>query len=244
MRSPVKSPSIRRALVMAALTAGVLAGFSGHSQAAGDLPVKTGEVRTLDLRSWKLDPSTGWSVRKLIGKKVKGLKGETVGEVDNIVFGPDGKVRKLIVATGGFLGIGDKNLAVIWSDVTVGPGYGYVTTPITAENVKKYGLFDGFAKSSGPLAPRDWRASELIGDYVNLKGNVHYAFIRDLIVSEDGELKAVIVNPDVGFAHSRGSYYASPFLGDQYGWHPGNANYNLPYDNTDIADLLPYAYRK
>ena len=151
---------------------------------------------------------------------------------------------KLDSATGGFLGIGNKNLAVKWSDVTTGPGYEFVTTPITAESVKTYGLFDGFPKSSGPLAPRDWRASELIGDYVYLKGNVHYAFIRDLIVSEGGELKAVIVNPDVGFDHGQGGYFAYPFYGYQHGSHPGNAHYNLPYDKADITELLPYAYRK
>jgi sporulation protein YlmC with PRC-barrel domain len=244
MSCSMKSAPIRRALVAASLTVGMFAGFSGHSLAAADVPAKSVEVRTLDLHSWKLDPATGWSVKKLIGKKVKGPKGENVGEVDNIVFGPDGKVRVLIVSTGGFLGIGDKNLAVKWPDVTPGPGYEFVTTPITAESVKKYGLFDGFPKSSGPLAPRDWRATELIGDYVNLKGNLHYAFIRDLIVSDGGELKAVIVNPDVGFDHGQGNYYAYPFYGYPHGWHPGNAHYDLPYDKAAITDLLPYAYRK
>ncbi|MDI1252493.1 PRC-barrel domain-containing protein [Thermomonas sp.] len=244
MSCNVKSASICRPLLTAALTAGILAGFPGYSRAAADVPAKTVEVRTLDLRSWKPDPSTGWSVKKLIGKKVRGPTGKNVGEVDNIVFSPEGNVRELIVSTGGFLGVGDKNLAVKWSDVTVGPGYEYVTTPITAESVKKYGLFDGFPKTSGPLAPRDWRASELIGDYVNLKGNVPYAFIRDLIVSEGGELKAVIVTPDVGFDHGQGGYYAYPFYGYQHGWHPGNAHYNLPYGKADIMELLPYAYRK
>ena len=28
------------------------------------------------------------------------------------------------------------------------------------------------------------------------------------------------------------------------GWNPGNLHYNLPYDKTDIADLLSYAYGK
>ena len=244
--SPIRPPVLAASLI----TGLVFVGFAGSAMAATDPPAKTVEIKTIDLHKWKLDPATGWSVNKLIGKKVKGSKGENVGEVDNVVFGPDGQVCELIVSTGGFLGFGEKNLAVKWADVTVSLNYEFVTTPITAESVKRYGLFDGVPKSSGPLAPRNWRSSELIGDYVYLKGNVHYAYVRDLIVSQGGELQAVIVSPDVGFNHGdgmyAGGYYAYPFYGYGYGhgWNPGNAHYNLPYDKTDIKELLPYAYRQ
>ncbi len=244
MNCTIKPLSVRRSMMTSCLGAALLTSLAGPVMAATDSAVKTVEIKAVDIHAWRLDPASGWSVKRLIGKKVKGPKGENVGEVDNIVFGPDGKVRELIVSTGGFLGFGDKNLAVKWSEVTAGPGYDYVSTPITAESVKKYGLFDGFPKSSGPLAARDWRSSELIGDYVYLKGNVHYAYVRDLIVSEGGELQAVIVSPDVGFAHGAGGYYAYPFFGYAHGWNPGNAHYNLPYGTADIAQLLPYAYRK
>ena len=230
---------IRSSTLVASLATALFAGFAGPVIAAADQPAKT-----IDIRKWKLDPETGWSVKKLVGKKVKSQKGENVGEVDNIVFGPDGKARKLIVSTGGFLGFGEKNLAVKLSDVNFGPGYEYVTTPITAESVRKYGLFDGVPKSSGPLAPREWRSSELIGSYVYLKGNVHYAYVRDLIVAQDGQLKAVIVSPDVSYQYDLGGYYAYPFYGYQHGWHPGNPHLSLPYGKADIADLLPYVYTK
>jgi sporulation protein YlmC with PRC-barrel domain len=247
MRSSLARPSV---LAVSLATGMLFTGLAGPAMAAKDPPAKTLEIKTIDIHTWKLDPGTGWSVRKLVGKKAKGPKGENVGEVDNVVFGPDGKVRELIVSTGGVLGFGEKNLAVKWSDVTVSPDYEFVTTPITAESVKKYGLFDGIPKSSGPLAPRNWRSSELIGDYVNLKGNVRYAYVRDLIVSQGGDLQAVIVSPDVGFSHGdglyAGGYYAYPFFGYGYGhgWNPGNAHYNLPYDKADIKELLPYAYKK
>ena len=55
------------------------------------------------------------------------------------------------------------------------------------------------------IGPREWRATELIGDYVNLKGGTHYGYVRDLIISKDGELKAVIVSPDVGYGQMGGS---------------------------------------
>ena len=168
----------------------------------------------------------------------------SVGKVDNIIFGPDGKVRKLVVSTGGFLELNEKNLAVKWSDVKLGPGYQYVTTAITAESVEKYGLFDNSPKSSGPLAPREWRASELIGDYVYLKGNVRYAYVRDLMVAQDGQLQAVIVSPDVVYSHGVGGYFAFPFFHTHHNWHPGDAHYDLPYEKADIADFVPYKYQR
>ena len=96
------------------------------------------------------------------------------------------------------------------------------------------------------------RSSELIGNYVNLKGNVHYGYVRDLLVSKEGQLQAVIVNSDGGYDHGAGGFYAYPFYGYQHGhgyghqlgWNPGDPYYNLPYSRADIADLLPYAYRK
>jgi sporulation protein YlmC with PRC-barrel domain len=202
--------------------------------------------KTVDIRTWKLDPADGWSVRTLVGKPVRGPGGEEVGEVESIVFGPEGKVLKLILSTGGILGIGDKNLAVKFSDVRIGPDYDYVTTPITAASVEKFGLFDGVAEKSGDVGPRQWRSSELIGDYVQLKEGIRYAYVRDLIVSKEGQLQAVIVSPDVGYSPGLRGYYAYPFYGygHGYGWNPGNAYYDLPYGKTDIADLVPYAYNK
>lgn len=236
--------SIPRIVLTASLTA-VLANVSVLATASDktERPSKA-SAKTVDIRTWKSPADSGWSVRTLVGKNVRGLKGEEIGEVENIVFSPEGKVVKLIFATGGVFGIGDKNLAVKWSDVKIGPGHEYVTVPVTQESIDKYGLFDGVPERSGAVAPRQWRSSELIGDYVNLKGGVRYAYVRDLIVSQEGQLQAVIVSPDVGYARDMRGYYAYPFFGYGYGWNPGLTTYNLPYGRADISELRPYAYNK
>jgi len=198
----------------------------------------------IDIRTWKLDEAgrAGWSVKKLIGTKAFGPNRNEVGNVENVIFGPDGKVRKLIVTTGGFLGIGDTALAVNWKDIKIGPDIGYVNTPLTAEVVDKYGLFDGMPDQVAK-GPREWRATELIGDYVNLKKDIRYGHVRDLIISKEGELKAVIVSPDRGYG-GYGAYYAYPYYGYSRGWDPGYYSYDLPFGKTDIGGLLPYAYNK
>lgn len=202
----------------------------------------------VDIRTWTLDESAraGWSVKKLIGAKAFGPNRKQIGNVENLILDPDGKVRKLIVTTGGFLGIGDTPLAVSWKDVKIGPNVDYVNTPLTAESVEKYGLFDGMPDKVA-IGPREWRATELIGDYVNLHGGIHYGHVRDMIISKEGELKAVIVSPNVGWSgHGHGyyNYYAYPFYGYGHGWNPGHDYYDLPFGKADIADLLPYAQNK
>jgi hypothetical protein len=47
-----------------------------------------------------------------IGTDVKGAANENIGEVKDVIVGPDGKVAAAIVSVGGFLGIGEKDVAV------------------------------------------------------------------------------------------------------------------------------------
>jgi sporulation protein YlmC with PRC-barrel domain len=202
----------------------------------------------IEIGTWKLDQAgrDGWSVKKLIGTKAFGPNRKEIGKVSNVIFSPEGNVRQLIVETGGFLGFDETPLAVNWADAKIGPDLDYVNTPITVESLKKYGLFDGMPDKVA-IGPRQWRATELIGDYVNLQGPARYGSVRDLIISRDGELKAVIVKPDVGWGGMDG-YYAYPYygygMGYDYAWSPGNYYYDLPFAKTDIAHLLPYAYSK
>ena len=54
----------------------------------------------------------------------------------------------------------------------------------------------------------------------------HYGHVCDLIISADGELKAVIVSPKVGWGgHGYHNNYAYPFYGYGHGWNPGHDYY-------------------
>jgi len=56
-------------------------------------------------------------VEKYIGKDVYGANGKKVGELNNVLIDPDGKVRAGVIAFGGFLGIGEHRVAVPWNDL-------------------------------------------------------------------------------------------------------------------------------
>lgn len=52
--------------------------------------------------------STGYRASKVIGSSVVNEAGDTVGKVDEIIVGPDGKAPFVVLSVGGFLGMGDK----------------------------------------------------------------------------------------------------------------------------------------
>jgi len=166
---------------------------------------------------------------------VVGVAGEEIGEVEDILFGPDGSVDSIIVEGGGLWNIGDTHFRVQWSDVTVN-AMDSVTVPVTEETVED---FSAYRDWDDRATTRRWRASELIGDYATLEDVNEYGIVDDLIV-QNGQLEAVVVSPDV--AYGGGGYYAYPYYGYDYGYNPGNDYYGLPYERTDITDYDPFDY--
>ena len=53
----------------------------------------------------------------LMDLKVKNNADETIGEIDDVIVSNDGKVEQVIVSVGGFLGIGERKVAIAWNDV-------------------------------------------------------------------------------------------------------------------------------
>lgn len=58
--------------------------------------------------------STPVSVVSILGKRVKGPKGEDLGRVVDVLADASGRVRTAIIDFGGFLGVGNHRIAVDW----------------------------------------------------------------------------------------------------------------------------------
>jgi hypothetical protein len=52
--------------------------------------------------------STGYRASKVLGASVVNEAGDTVGKIDEIIVGSDGKAPFVVLSVGGFLGVGDK----------------------------------------------------------------------------------------------------------------------------------------
>lgn len=52
------------------------------------------------------------SARDLLNESVKNAANETIGDINDVLIAGDGKVAAVIVGVGGFLGMGEKNVAL------------------------------------------------------------------------------------------------------------------------------------
>jgi hypothetical protein len=56
--------------------------------------------------------ATEWRGSKLIGALVYGPDNASIGTVNDVLIGNDSSVRAVVIGVGGFLGVGEKNVAV------------------------------------------------------------------------------------------------------------------------------------
>jgi HPt (histidine-containing phosphotransfer) domain-containing protein len=63
-------------------------------------------------------PANSFRAENLIGAELKTRSGdETIGPVTDLVIDENGKIAAVIVEVGGFLGLGQKNVAIAWDSI-------------------------------------------------------------------------------------------------------------------------------
>lgn len=78
-----------------------------------------------------------WLGSTLIGMTVVDPDNNTIGEVDDLLVEKDGQIHALIIGVGGFLGIGEKNVALPMSAFTVVPAGRDANDAKTAGNANR-----------------------------------------------------------------------------------------------------------
>ncbi len=63
-------------------------------------------------------PTNGMQASNLIGAEVGTSADENVGEVNDLIIDDNGQVVAISVSVGGFLGMGERDVAIGWDDVT------------------------------------------------------------------------------------------------------------------------------
>ena len=154
------------------------------SAATGAGAIDAGKV--VSLAEWQYDDlyAEGWSAENFIDEmEVYGENGEEIGDVEDLIVDPQGKLIAVIAEVGGVWDIGDNHVSVPWEQVTVNEARDGIIVPLTEENVGEY---DAFAYSGlegsqlgeqvtmgtddAEFGGRAFRLSELIGDYARLRG--------------------------------------------------------------------------
>ncbi|WP_374447921.1 PRC-barrel domain-containing protein [Stella sp.] len=105
-------------------------------------PAATAPAARKDARKDEGNPVTGMRVSKIIGTKVVNSAGENVGSVDDLVVREKDQVVMAVLSVGGFLGIGDRKVAVPWNELTFGQNR-TITYNVTKEQLRAQPEFQG-----------------------------------------------------------------------------------------------------
>ena len=141
-KPPSTKPCVKQSALLPGVVAALVVGTSSlyldrlmshaHAQGAPQTVTKL----TIDVNK----VTTGYRATKLVGAPVQNDAGEKIGTIDDLIVGRDDRVPYAIVSVGGFLGVGDKLVAVpfaifkVYPDKTVLP---YATRD-TLKNLAKF----------------------------------------------------------------------------------------------------------
>lgn len=57
-------------------------------------------------------PSGQWRIKNFVGKEITNEQNEKIGDVNDVLFDETGKISIVVLGVGGFLGVGEKHVAV------------------------------------------------------------------------------------------------------------------------------------
>jgi hypothetical protein len=115
--------------------------------APADQPAATDTTTTAAIDKSKLTEVPAADIRSedLVGTTVYGMNDANVGEIGDVVLTQDGKVDAVIIDVGGFLGIGEKEVAVGMDNLMFmkdPDGENYLYTTFTKEQLDAAAAYD------------------------------------------------------------------------------------------------------
>ncbi len=155
-------PSSALALLLSVASAGALAQPSGRTPSsrnpgASAAPAMAGMMQSGPTGSLqKMHDS--WRSSQLVGATIYNDAGATLGTIDNLLIGDDGKVDQAVLSVGGFLGVGSKLVSVPFDQLkfepsrqTMAGATPVATTGMTAPSTAMAGV-NGVAPAPAPAA--------------------------------------------------------------------------------------------
>ncbi|NHK28885.1 PRC-barrel domain containing protein [Parvularcula flava] len=141
------------------------------------------------------------NARDVTGADVIGEDGEVVASVNDVIVDENGTAQMLVLSSGGFLGLGDKQITVDFAQATIemDEDEARFVTSLTDEGIDSAAEFDDQSLEGEMLM----RVSELLGDEVMLGSAdaTETASVYDLIMNADGETEYAVLS--TGLASDR-----------------------------------------
>ena len=126
-------------LVLPALaTALIVASAAGFAQTS---PSRSGS----DAGFVTVQPQGQWLASRFVGQAVTNQAGQNIGDINDLLFDKTGRIATAVVGVGGFLGMGEKSVAVPFGSLaftTDATGKRVVTIPFSKEQLQAAPIFE------------------------------------------------------------------------------------------------------
>ncbi len=86
----------------------------------------------------------------ILGRQVLGPHGGVVGRIVDVLVGDGNLPRAAVIDFGGFLGVGNRRVAVTWSSLSFSPGTRTITLDMTADQIRAIPQFRQPDKPADP----------------------------------------------------------------------------------------------
>jgi PRC-barrel domain len=96
-------------------------------------------------------PAAQSLARVFLGAIVRNPAGEPVGDVNDLIFDSGGKISTVVLGVGGFLGMGEKNVGVPFTALTMSAGADgarMIVVPLTKDQLKAAPVFVATEKTT------------------------------------------------------------------------------------------------
>jgi sporulation protein YlmC with PRC-barrel domain len=111
--------TMNRFLASTALAASLGLSAASYAQTSGTQQSPTPSQRVQSGASVLLQetPDDYLAHQDLIGTSIRNTQNDTIGEVEDLVVEKSGRLKGVVVGVGGFLGIGEKHVALAWNEI-------------------------------------------------------------------------------------------------------------------------------
>lgn len=198
------------------LSASVLALAGGLACAQAEMPQSPSTGGPAAMPKSPSMPAARWLATDIYQASVYDGSENRIGEVNDLVLNSNGNITKAIIGVGGFLGAGEKDVAVAFEDLKISSrdGKNWLVLHRTKEDLRLAPAYTpsgrSVSTSASSLSTPNWLISDIYRANVYNNADEKIGDINDLVISGDGNIMKAVVGVG-GFLGAGQKNVAVPF---------------------------------
>ena len=91
--------------------------FAQETSPSASPPMSTSSASSAGAQFLTQMDANEWRGSKLVGVDIYGSDNSKIGDINEVIVDRNGQAKAIVIGVGGFLGIGEKNVAIPWDKV-------------------------------------------------------------------------------------------------------------------------------